>query len=115
MLRTLITWLIFVAQVALPASGLGTVFGPSNIDPLGNPNDKLGCTGKHLRMTDKVVAHKTLSCGTHLLVCVPRNGRCAETIVADWGPVHAAIDLSIGLARKLHHNGKEVVTWTVLP
>lgn len=58
-----------------------------------------------------IVAHKTIPCYSEITVCNPRTKRCVDAMVADWGPVHASIDLYAPLSRRLQHNGDEPVVW----
>lgn len=58
-----------------------------------------------------IVAHKRMRCYTIITVCVSRTQKCAEAVVADWGPVHADIDLYAPLSRALKHNGDETAHW----
>lgn len=58
-----------------------------------------------------IVAHKTLPCYSELTVCNPRTRHCSNAMVADWGPVHASMDLYAPLSRKLGHNGDEPIVW----
>ncbi len=94
--------------------GLGTVFGPVELDPV-HVRDTLACPqptkrgGRRMRSItadDVVVAHPFLPCGTPVLVCVARSGRCVQAIVADRGPRHGGVDLSWGAARRLGWPGR---------
>jgi len=60
---------------------------------------------------EMIVAHKSMPCYSLVTVCVDRTMRCKLATVADWGPVHADIDLYAPLSRSLGHNGDEPVTW----
>lgn len=52
---------------------------------------------------ESVVAHKTLPCGTKVLLTNPENGKSISVIVQDRGPKPKgrAFDLSYGAAKKL--------------
>lgn len=99
----------------------------------GDPGDKL--TGKHLSCTHEklqpgqlVCAHRTLPCGTTLILENPRTGRFAVCEVLDRGPFGAImptgqwgvkihkrdpgdwrgiLDLAPAVADALDHNGRE--------
>jgi hypothetical protein len=60
-----------------------------------------------------IVAHKTIPCYVEIIVCNPRTNICVNAMVADWGPVHASIDLYAPLSKKLQHNGNEKVFWVI--
>jgi hypothetical protein len=105
-------------------SGRGTTFDHPSRDPWNKMGSKshLACVShrkpptthaQHLIDLGLLVAHKTIPCYTVLSVCVPRTKLCSEAIVADWGPVHADIDLYVPLSKKIHHNGDERVTWSL--
>lgn len=59
------------------------------------------------------VAHKTMACGTRLLVCY--RGRCMHASVVDRGPYVAGreFDLTGGLAVALGFGGVDSITWEV--
>jgi hypothetical protein len=99
----------------------------------GDPNDRwagkqLSCTQQKLRPGQLVCAHRTLPCGTTLILENPRTGRFALCSVLDRGPFGAILpsghwglkihkrdpgawrgilDLSPAVARALRHNGRE--------
>lgn len=99
----------------------------------GDPNDRhdgdaLSCTHQALGPDDLVCAHRTLPCGTVVLLHNPRTDRVALCTVEDRGPYGAilpsgrwgvkirkrqpgvwrgVIDLSPAVARALGHNGFE--------
>ncbi len=87
--------------------GIATTFW-SNGDPQ-NPDSRLACTGKVLVDTDKVLAHPTLPCGSRIYVFNIRTGRHVVAVLADRGPTHVLLDLSIGTARAIGANGYEPV------
>jgi rare lipoprotein A (peptidoglycan hydrolase) len=60
------------------------------------------------------VAHKTMACGTRLLVCY--GGRCIPAAVVDRGPYVAGreFDLTGGLAVALGFGGVGTISWEVL-
>jgi hypothetical protein len=99
----------------------------------GDPGDRLA--GRHLSCTHQAMqpgqmacAHRTLPCGTTLLLENPRNGRFAVCQVLDRGPFGAImptgswgvkmtrhqpgnwrgiLDLAPAVAKALGHNGRE--------
>jgi hypothetical protein len=110
-------------------AGLSTRFG--------DPGDKLRggslfCTGERLDPEQPVCAHRSLPCGTVLMLHNPRTKRVAVCEVLDRGPFGArlangkwtlkisradpgvwrgVLDLSPAVARALGHNGKEPITY----
>ena len=105
--------------------GLATRFG----DPGDHLTGKhLSCTHEHIQPGQLVCAHRTLPCGTPLLLENPRTGRFALCEVLDRGPFGAImptgqwgvkihknepgdwrgiLDLSPAVAEALGHNGRE--------
>jgi hypothetical protein len=105
--------------------GLATRFG----DPGDHLSGKhLSCTHEHIRPDQLVCAHRTLPCGTPLLLENPRTGQFAVCEVLDRGPFGAILptgewgvkihknepgdwrgilDLSPAVADALGHNGRE--------
>jgi rare lipoprotein A (peptidoglycan hydrolase) len=101
----------------------------------GDPGDKwagphLSCTHKKMEPGQLVCAHRTLPCGTVVMLENPRTGRFAVCEVLDRGPFGAilpsgdwgvkirasepgswrgVIDLSPAVAKALAHNGRERV------
>jgi len=95
-------------------AGRATVFWAAG-DPQ-NPDPRLACSGRPLDDTrDRVVAHRTLPCGSQVLLYNPRNGRSTIAIVADRGPRRAMVDLSKPTARQLRIGLGGHVLMTVLP
>ena len=105
-------------------SGRATTFDHPSRDPWNTMGrvSHLACVSHKRPPTSKarelidlglIVAHKKIPCYTILTVCVNRTQKCSEAIVADWGPVHADIDLYAPLSRKLLHNGDEIAVWSV--
>lgn len=98
-------------------AGTGTVFSAND---KYNPNPSLACkSGQILNDRDLVVAHRTLPCGSKVVVCNVRTERCTSATVLDRGPYGktkgdytSVIDLSPGVASKIKHNGFEPVTVT---
>lgn len=88
---------------------LATVFGAPDWDR-GNPNPTLACYHRPIDdARDLVVAHRTLPCRSRVLLVLPRTGRAVVARVGDRGPRRADIDLSVQVARRLRHNGRETV------
>jgi len=56
-----------------------------------------------------VVAHKSLPCGTKIVILAPRTGKAVVATVLDRGPRRAALDTSLGVTKALKLNGKELV------
>jgi len=101
----------------------------------GDPGDvlvggHLYCTGKKMEPTQLACAHRTLPCGTVIMLENPRTGRFAVCEVLDRGPFGAKldsgewgmkirktdtgtwrgiVDLSPAVADALDHNGREKV------
>jgi len=104
---------------------MATTFGGEG--DASNPDSRLACwkyIGKKFndRLDDKkdfLVAHRTLPCGTSLIICNPRTKKCATARVGDRGPFgktkgkyRAGIDLSTAVAKSIHFNGMEkVLIW----
>lgn len=107
--------------------GLATIFGEQG-DTLAG--DHLYCTGKKLEPDQLACAHRTLPCGTVLVLENPRTGRFATCEVLDRGPFGARlesgswgfkirqtdpgtwrgiVDLAPAVATALDHNGRERV------
>lgn len=98
-----------VAGVASSSSSRVSVaswYGP------GLYGNRLACGGR-LSPSTNGVAHKSLPCGTRLVVCF--RGRCRRTVVVDRGPFVAGreLDLTAGLAASLRFAGVGVVHWYV--
>jgi hypothetical protein len=101
----------------------------------GDPGDRLtgkhlSCTHQHLAPGQLACAHRTLPCGTTLILENPRNGRFAMCQVLDRGPFGAILpsgswgmkikrtqpgewrgilDMAPAVADALGHNGRERV------
>lgn len=86
-----------------------------------NPDPKLACTNKQLKDKDLVIAHRTLPCGTKVVIC-SLKGLCTKATVLDRGPYGlskdckncdiyhtASIDISFGVRDKIKHSGFEQV------
>lgn len=69
-------------------TGLAAVYGQPGDRLAGGP---LACTGQPLRQDELVCAHRTLPCGTQLLVQSRRSGRMATCRVLDRGPYGALL------------------------
>lgn len=87
-------------------SSLASWYGPGLY---GNP---LACGGR-LSSSTFGIAHKTLPCGTSVVVCY--GGRCRSARVVDRGPYvyGRELDLTAGLARSLGFAGVHRVSWYV--
>jgi hypothetical protein len=119
---------------------LAAVMGTTNLQydrglatRFGDPGDRLAgkhlsCTHKKLQPGQMACAHRTLPCGTTLILENPRNGRFAVCQVLDRGPFGAILptgswgvklrrtqpgawrgilDLAPAVAKALGHNGRE--------
>lgn len=74
----------FALSLTLISSGMATTFGEKDIY---NPNPHLACLSEvNVKDTMKVVAHRTLECGTLVTVCKPDLTKCTTATVADRGP-----------------------------
>jgi rare lipoprotein A (peptidoglycan hydrolase) len=80
----------------------------------GEPCGGMACNGKRVRKGTWAVAHKTLRCGTWLLICV--RGRCHHARVLDRGPFVAGrdIDLTWRLGKALRVDGIANATYRVV-
>jgi len=125
-LRTLL--LAFLGAHPLTAErGVATRFGDPG-DPLAG--DHLYCTGKKMEPSQLACAHRTLPCGTVVMLENPRTKKFAMCEVLDRGPFGAkmengqwgmkirktdpgkwrgVIDLAPAVADALDHNGRERV------
>lgn len=87
--------------------GLATNFAPAG-DPQ-NPVPYAACLHRDLRVTDTVVAHRTLPCRSRVWIYNLRNGRATVARVGDRGPRRALVDLAPATALALLANGWEEV------
>ena len=105
-------WLLYLLLAVLggrPQHGMATVFGASSWDG-ANPHDRLACDHRPIDdAQDVIVASKEYGCDTLLLIYNPRTRKSVLARVADWGPLHARLDLSRRTAQALKHNGMEPV------
>ncbi|HND11406.1 MAG TPA: septal ring lytic transglycosylase RlpA family protein [Pseudomonadota bacterium] len=69
-------------------AGQAAVFGYEGDELAGGP---LACTGKALRPGQLVCAHRTLPCGTRLVVQNMSTQRLATCLVLDRGPYGASL------------------------
>jgi hypothetical protein len=92
---------------AASASASASWYGP------GFYGSRTAC-GLTLSTSLRGVAHRTLACGTPLLVCY--RGRCSHATVVDRGPYIAGrdFDLTGGLAVALGFGGVGVITYSFL-
>jgi rare lipoprotein A (peptidoglycan hydrolase) len=125
-LRTLLFALLGAGPMATDR-GVATRFGDPG-DPLAG--EHLYCTGRKMDPSQLACAHRTLPCGTLVMLENPRTGRFAVCQVLDRGPFGAkletgawgmkihksdpgqwrgVIDLSPAVADALDHNGRERV------
>lgn len=122
-----LTLALLGAQPLVVERGVATRFGDPG-DVLAG--DHLYCTGKKMEPGALVCAHRTLPCGTLLMLENPRTGRFAVCEVLDRGPFGAqldtgewafkirpsdpgrwrgVVDLAPAVAEALAHNGRERV------
>lgn len=123
--------LAFLGQINLVADrGVATRFGDPG-DPLDG--DHMACTHERMEPGEMVCAHRTLACGTLVVLVNPRTGMFAPCRVLDRGPYGALlpsgewamkiresdpgqwrgmIDLGPTVANALQLNGREKV-WAV--
>ena len=118
---------VFGSQPISSTQGLATRFGDPGDKLMGG---RMSCTRTHMTPDQMVCAHRTLPCGTQVLVENVRNGRIAVCSVLDRGPFGAIVpsgrwrikrhesepgiwrgivDLSPSMARALSFNGREPV------
>ena len=124
--RLLLLWALGAAQLATD-KGLATRFG--------DPGDRLtgahlSCTHERIKPGQMVCAHRTLPCGSVVMLENPRTKQLAMCTVLDRGPFGAilpsgkwgvkikksqpgewrgVIDLAPSVADALGHNGREKV------
>lgn len=89
------------------SSAVASWYGP------GLYGNGMACGGVLTPATNGV-AHRSLACGTRLLVCY--SGRCRETSVVDRGPFVGGrdFDLTGGLAASLGFGGVGTITYRLL-
>lgn len=84
--------LLWVTYLATPSvgsqTGLAAVYGQPGDRLAGGP---LACTGQPLRQDELVCAHRTLPCGTQILLQSRKTGRLATCRVLDRGPYGAKL------------------------
>lgn len=84
--------LLWVTYLAAPSvgsqTGLAAVYGQPGDRLAGGP---LACTGQSLRQDELVCAHRTLPCGTQILLQSRKTGRLATCRVQDRGPYGAKL------------------------
>lgn len=84
--------LLWVTYLATPSvgsqTGLAAVYGQPGDRLAGGP---LACTGQPLRQDELVCAHRTLPCGTQILIRSRKSGRLATCRVLDRGPYGAKL------------------------
>src|SRR5579871_6822935 len=85
--RILLLALLGSPQV-VTEDGKAAVYGHAGDRLAGGP---LACSGKRLSQQDLVCAHRTLPCGTQLLVFSLRTQRIAACRVLDRGPFGARL------------------------
>ncbi|MBL9006047.1 MAG: hypothetical protein JNJ46_17465 [Myxococcales bacterium] len=84
-----LVWAAFLASPSVGSqTGLAAVYGQPGDRLAGGP---LACTHQPLRQDELVCAHRTLPCGTQLLVQSRRSGRIATCRVLDRGPYGARL------------------------
>lgn len=92
----------FTALATAAGHAAWTSARASAYSPADSPG-RLACTGAPLTWSSRVVAHRTLPCGTRIRLCVA-SGRCATVLVADRGPAAWTgrdLDLAPGAYRAL--------------
>lgn len=117
---SIISYIVLLSSVLANAEvGRGTVFWV-NGDP-GNPNPENACyrrapgIPRYLQDEAMAFASRTMRCGQQALIINPRTNRSVLARRWDWGPQGGLIDLTKGVAKKLRHNGKELVVVIPLP
>lgn len=86
-LRVLVLALVGASPM-VSESGRAAVYGHVGDRHAGGP---LACTGQRLRPRDLVCAHRTLPCGTAVIVRSERTQRVATCLVLDRGPYGAQL------------------------
>lgn len=111
-----------------------------NASIFGMPNDKyqggtLRCVMRNPRSSDLGIAHRTLPCGTRVIIVNERTHKWSSAVVMDRGPYGAiyhgqwvlkrsnndpgrwrgGVDLLPAVAKKIGHNGFEKVKLLVPP
>lgn len=99
-----ITTALFAVRADAHRESLASYFGP------GLFGNTMFCGGT-LQPWTNGVAHRTLACGTRIVVCY--RHRCSNSIVTDRGPFVAGrdLDLAAGLATRLRFGGVHHVRW----
>lgn len=91
------------ANFTNPETGIASVYSIST----NNNSTVVACPGRKLADGDLVAAHKTLPCGTKLMVLNLDNALSVDVIVIDRGPYIAGriIDLSVAAAKAIQLPG----------
>lgn len=125
MIQMALTYLQTIILFFSLHTGMATHF--SKIDE-SNPNPHLACI-RNTNLSDNMyaVAHRTLPCGTKLMICAKDLSKCTNAIVADRLGNHCKkrenkkcveywsdIDLTPATGRAIKHNGFEPVLYMII-
>lgn len=122
-------WLAAIMSLLIhPRNCIASTFGMDD----GMSGFTAACTGRRIGEHEVGIAHRTLPCGSHVILRNPRTGKIAAATVIDRGPYGArdefgrwvlktnrsepgvwrgCIDLTHELSRLLEHNGFERVIY----
>lgn len=91
------------ANFTNPETGIASVYSIST----NNNSTIVACPGRKLSDGDLVAAHKTLPCGTKLMVLNLDNALSVDVVIIDRGPYISGriIDLSVAAARAIQLPG----------
>lgn len=78
------------------------VFGYEGDSLAGGPN---ACTGQSMGHDEMGIAHRSLPCGTRVLLYNPRTGKSTTAVVVDRGPYGAMVGRAWTLKRRLGDPG----------
>lgn len=82
-----------------------------------NPNPNLACLHRPLKKGESALAHRTLPCGTRVMIYNLRTQQSTYSIVKDRGPYgkypsgryKSELDMTPRVAKEIGHNGMEKV------
>ena len=91
----LVIWLLSLLCSPRSETLYASVFASAGDIHMGGPSpclrDSFG-NNRRVRPTDSVIAHRTLPCGTRVLVTNPRTGLSAMARVGERGPYGACVE-----------------------
>ncbi len=82
-----------------------------------NPNPNLACLHRPLKKGESALAHRTLPCGTKVMIYNPRTNLSTYSVVKDRGPYGrrpngkytSELDMTPTVAKAIGHNGMESI------